>query len=343
MSNGNHDYEVAGIGRISSNDLHLDAKGSGIVRVNNPQGLGDNEFLLWGHNNAELRATNEDVPMGVSRRFERVWRASEVNQSGVAVDIGGIDIIFDLSGLGNVDPNDLVLLVDADGTFAAGATQVTGATDNGSNTYRFANVTAISDNSYFTLASLDIVDTPLPIELISFEALEEQGEVIIRWETASETSNSHFTVERSANTSDWEEVQLIPGAGNSSTLNSYQIIDTDPLQGQSYYRLKQTDFNGSFSYSELHRVFVEDKPLVFNVYPNPLNQGQVLTIQTNKGGSEIQLRLINSNGQVMHNTTEKIPDNGRVLLQTERLVSGMYFLNLVIQGEKSRVYKLMVR
>lgn len=342
VSNGNFDFEVAGIGRVSSSDLHLDAKGSGIVRINDPQGMDDNEFLLWGHDNAELRATNTDVPGGVSRRFERVWRASEVNQTGSAVDLGGVDVTFDLSGLGNVDPNDLVLLVDADGTFATGATQVTGAIDDGSNTYRFNNVTAISDNSYFTLASLDIVDTPLPIELISFSAQEGPNEVTIRWETASETNNSHFTVERSANARDWDEIRLIAGAGNSSTIIQYEITDDNPLYGRSYYRLKQTDFNGTFTYSEVQSVYVEAISIDSEIYPNPLEEGDQLTIQTNRREGEVALRLMNSNGQVLLQKTEFIPSDGKLILAPYQLTQGIYMLNLVINGEERQVFKLMV-
>jgi hypothetical protein len=84
VANGDYDYEVAGIGRVDASNQHLDAKGTGLVRINAADDLDDSEFLFWGHDNDELRATNTDVPIGVLRRLERVWRVSELNQSGAA-------------------------------------------------------------------------------------------------------------------------------------------------------------------------------------------------------------------------------------------------------------------
>ena len=344
LANGDFDYEVAGIGRVSSSDLHLDAKGTGAVRINDPQGLDDNEFLLWGHNNATLIGTNTDVPIGVSRRFERVWRVSEVNQTGTTVDVGGIDVSFDLAGLGNVDVNDLVLLVDADGTFAAGATQVTGAIADGGDTYRFDNVTAIADNSYFTLATLDRIDTPLPIELLRFSAeVDMDGQVMLQWETASEVNNSHFTIERSANARDWQVLRLVTGAGNSNDLLAYEHIDERPLNGDSYYRLKQTDFNGDFSYSELVRVRVEAPSLEVKVYPNPVNTGDSVHVSGGQAGKTLELVLINGLGQVILQKQAVWTTEGSLEMDTNRLTAGVYILRLTSNNGITQTFKLLVR
>ncbi|MDW7693829.1 T9SS type A sorting domain-containing protein [Flammeovirgaceae bacterium SG7u.111] len=154
--NGDFDYDVAGIGRVDASNLHEEAQGTGIVRVLNPTGLGDNEFFMWGHDNGAL-AVNEsaDVPTGVEARFERVWRVSEVDISGSAVDVGSIDIRWDLTGISSITENDLRLLIDTDndGSFAD-ETPISGATYLGDNIYEFAGVSAIANNHRFTLGSV---------------------------------------------------------------------------------------------------------------------------------------------------------------------------------------------
>jgi hypothetical protein len=114
-ANGNYDHDVAGIGRVDASNLHNDAQGTGIVRILNPTNLNDNEFLIWGHNNGVQQAIETtDVPALVQARFDRVWIVSEVNLASTAVDVGSIDLRFDLTGLGSLVATDLRLLVDTD-------------------------------------------------------------------------------------------------------------------------------------------------------------------------------------------------------------------------------------
>lgn len=91
----------------------------------------------------------------------------------------------------------------------------------------------------------------LPIELISFTATPERDHVRLDWATATETNNEHFTIERSRDGSDFHPVERIPGAGTSTQLITYSGFDRNALSGLSYYRLKQTDINGAFSYSHV--------------------------------------------------------------------------------------------
>lgn len=151
--NGDYDFEVAGIGRIDASNIHNDSQGTGIVRILNPTGLGNNEFLFWGHDNGELAFTNiTDVPSGVRTRLNRVWRVSEINTSGSGINVGAIDMRFDLTGLGTISLQDLKLVIDTDndGSFND-ETAITGAVSLGSNIYEFSGVTAITNNRRFTI------------------------------------------------------------------------------------------------------------------------------------------------------------------------------------------------
>ncbi len=159
--NGNYDHDVAGIGRVNASNLHDDAQGTGIVRIVNPTNLDNNEFLMWGHNNGVQQAIEiADVPFPVQARFDRVWRVSEVNSTSTAVDVGNIDVRFDLTGLGSVTASDLRLLVDTDNDgFFNDETPISGATSLGSNIYEFSGVSAIANNLRFTLGTINSSQT----------------------------------------------------------------------------------------------------------------------------------------------------------------------------------------
>ncbi|HIP32706.1 MAG TPA: T9SS type A sorting domain-containing protein [Crocinitomicaceae bacterium] len=118
----------------------------------------------------------------------------------------------------------------------------------------------------------------LPVELLSFDAAIEREAVKINWATSSENNNDYFLVERSNDLMNWEEVAFVSGAGNSTEEITYSESDYFPLAGNSYYRLKQVDFDGEYSYSEIRPInFGSDQDLVF--YPNPVKD--VLTIKGN--------------------------------------------------------------
>ncbi|MEM6631156.1 MAG: PA14 domain-containing protein [Bacteroidota bacterium] len=111
----------------------------------------------------------------------------------------------------------------------------------------------------------------LPIELRSITVIpQKEGYVLIEWETLTETNNEFFTVERSRNAQDWEIAGKLDGAGTTTEIQKYQFSDNQPFQGTSYYRLKQTDFDGAYTYSFILETFVvPDKDLPARVFPNP--------------------------------------------------------------------------
>ncbi len=132
-------------------------------------------------------------------------------------------------------------------------------------------------------------DTPLPIELISFDLIPHKKHIQIIWKTASETDNDFFTIERSKDGYEWEGVRQIIGAGNSTSILKYASKDEQPYNGVSYYRLKQTDYDGQFSYSDIKSIiFNKPKILHLKIYPNPAHNQ--ITIE---GIDHKQLRIYN--------------------------------------------------
>lgn len=163
--------------------------------------------------------------------------------------------------------------------------------------------------------------TTLPISLLSFNAKAKQQQVLIDWATATETNNDFFTVERSYDGKEWETVTVVKGAGTSDQLLHYSFTDRS-AKNNAYYRLKQTDFDGQFSYSK--SVFVrfdaENNISEIMAYPNPAND-EVIISGLNVG--QAKLTLLNSLGQTM---SPDLYQTGTNRLNTSVLPEGMYWL-----------------
>lgn len=110
----------------------------------------------------------------------------------------------------------------------------------------------------------------LPIQLLSFDAIPEENKVLTKWSTATERNNDYFTVERTIDGIAWIEIGQVKGAGNSNYKLDYQLYDLHPVIGTQYYKLKQTDYDGRFSYSDVRSAtFFRDGNQNITVYPNP--------------------------------------------------------------------------
>lgn len=120
----------------------------------------------------------------------------------------------------------------------------------------------------------------LPIELVSFHAVAVGNTVELKWQTETELNNDYFTIERSSDGETFTGIEIVQGAGNSSQHRNYETVDLNPLAGTSYYRLKQTDYNGAFTYSDVVSVTINKSDL-FTISPNPVSDSRI-TLQLNK-------------------------------------------------------------
>lgn len=152
-------------------------------------------------------------------------------------------------------------------------------TDNGSGSVGGVVVPSTSFYRTWTLADYS---SPLPIELISFTAECNKGKKILEWVTASESNNDYFIIERSENGIDFYQVGIVDGAGNSTSILTYNWTDDSPSPENSYYRLTQVDFNGKYSNSEIissssceeddHNIYVSSEGIVLNIYTDKEKQ-----------------------------------------------------------------------
>lgn len=332
--NSDFDFDVAGIGQASDGSRHDDSQGTGMIRILNPSTMGNNEYLIWGHNNGEAQATEvSDVPASIDARFERVWRVSEVNESGSSANVGNVDIRFDLSGLSSITVTDLRLLIDTDDqNDFDDETPIGPPTDLGGGIYQFTSVpgdaTGISNNRRFTIGTINSIQTPLPVNLVNFNATADQKEksVLLEWETASELNNDFFTVERSRKGLVWKGIAVINGSGTSNLNLNYKAIDSEPFMGQSFYRLKQTAFDGQSDYSKIKSTSLSNEvENELNISINPSYSEVLIDSQIAR---HIEFQIISADGQRVQ--------EGKLMnhkIDISKLKSGIYVLSMKVDEQ----------
>ncbi len=187
----------------------------------------------------------------------------------------------------------------------------------------------------FSLHAIAKAPTILPIKLLYFTANKNGRVVDLDWATTTEINNDYFTIERSKDAINFEPIFFKKGAGNSSMNLYYSTIDKSPLSGVSYYRLKQTDFDGKYTYSNIESVVFDGaKGLeIVNTYHSVDNN--LLTIKVNSGeNSAVNFELYDMTGKLVHQSLETLKgENQTVLLPTAQFSSGIYLLKVFNNAE----------
>lgn len=174
----------------------------------------------------------------------------------------------------------------------AGNTITTGTAPPSAGTITSGTVTNFSPFTHGSFISV-------PIELLSFIAKYNGKNVDIDWITASEANNDYFTIEKTADGKIFQEVARVKGAGNSSTTLNYSSKDNDPLAGTSYYRLKQTDFDGKYEYSNLAAVTIDKKNILEIISINEDENGLLNVVLNCICQSELSVEIIDVTGKTV--------------------------------------------
>jgi hypothetical protein len=184
---------------------------------------------------------------------------------------------------------------------------------------------------------------PVPIELIYFNATLNSDKVFLNWTTATETNNKYFTVEKSKDAISFEEVLQLQGSGNSTQTKNYSAIDTKPFAGTTYYRLKQTDYNGDFKYSVLTLVENKNEQLVIsNLYPNPTSGTISFDLYATEKGT-VQIQVIDNMGRIVLDNLQGITDKqSKINVETNLLSQGIYTLKVsLLEAGTGAISKLI--
>lgn len=356
-----HHNNVTGIGRDDNSTLiqlqsmsinsdaivsiGLDDDNNGLEASNSANGSSftvDRSFLVWGHDNADLNSgtagESDFDPEQVKARLNREWRVQETGTVGTVV------VQFDVSGLlgpdNNVGTNDesqIVLLVDADGDFTAGASTVAQSfvvDADGLVNFRVD----FSSGSFFTLGSSE--QSALPVTLMSFNAEPQDDRIKLFWQTASETNNSFFEIQRSSNGVDFESIGTRDGAGTSHEVLSYTFFDMRPLPGNNYYRLVDVSRGGDRDFSEVIVASFDGATAGISVYPNPVKRGEVLKLDL---PSSEGLRKVEFNTMLGLSTGAQIRQVGsQLVISTDNIPTGLYLCSVWFDNTFT-TFRILVR
>jgi len=208
-------------------------------------------------------------------------------------------------------------------------------TNSGSTANPLVERTALSianlNANNFHIASIDAVNSPLPITLTAFNAFVETDKVRLDWVTESELNNDYFTLERATDGEYFESIAQVKGNGTTSLQSTYSRYDEDPIPGVSYYRLKQTDFDGTFTYSELVKVVTHSGRPQLTAFPNPAtNKTTTLHIRQLAPDEEVQVVITDLRGVQTFSRMYHANSNGSLIaaIDLSMAPSGLYVVRL---------------
>jgi len=232
---------------------------------------------------------------------------------------------------------------EGSGTFAALTTNVD---DNGTpaNVSDDELVAEISSLSEFALASNS---EPLPVEIQSFEARQQNGEIQLLWRTASETKNAGFEIQRKDGDSDaWSKLGFVEGQGTTPEPRSYRFDDEDlPYPAEILtYRLKQIDTDGAFEYSTEVEVALSrpERVRLHTPFPNP-TRGHATIRYALPTRAEVRVAIYDALGRHIATLVDEPKEAGRheEIFASQGLPSGTYFVQLA-SGERTQVQRITV-
>ncbi|MBK7867397.1 MAG: T9SS type A sorting domain-containing protein [Ignavibacteriales bacterium] len=185
----------------------------------------------------------------------------------------------------------------------------------------------------------------VPVEFISFSATALNGKVDLAWQTASETNNKGFEIERSLDNTNFSVVGYVDGRGTTTQTSVYNFSDKFDVNGTVYYRLKQIDFDGTTALS--NTIEVESNMItgfeMFQNYPNPFNPTTNIKFTVAESGMA-SLKVFNVTGELVANLFNQTVEKGTVYtvnFDASKLNSGVYFAQLS-QGSNVKNIKLIL-
>ena len=165
--------------------------------------------------------------------------------------------------------------------------------------------------------------SPLPAELVTFDAELMGKKILLSWLVASETNNDFFEIEKSTDGKTFKTIGEIAGRGHATTPKEYQFLD-DPINGHNYYRLRQVDFDGRMEFSQIRTIrYVGEENAGFRVF---VSNGQIIVQMENQETDGIKIKLFDSLGRL---STTDFLFSGENIISTRQLQTGVYFYRII--------------
>ncbi len=184
----------------------------------------------------------------------------------------------------------------------------------------------------------------LPVDLVKFEAFPDDQIVKLAWVTASEINNDKFEIYRNADGKNFNLIGEKKGNGTTNEMQNYSYTDDAPINGQTYYQLKQIDFDGQFEYSPIVSVKIQLLNATFEALPTVITREDLSLYTRNLGEGEAKVTIVSLNGQTMFNQQFMLELGRRQKLElrgTHTLKAGIYIVTL-FTGENKYKKKIIV-
>lgn len=164
-------------------------------------------------------------------------------------------------------------------------------------------------------------DDPLPVDLISFSALQHFDEILLDWQTTNEINNKGFEIQKSINGKDWKIIGYVDATSSfDNIINNYVFVDENPIKGMNFYRLNQIDIDGLNSFSSIVSILINQSEDI-NIYPNPArNEIKITGLENEKNN----ITIIDIKGRVVYSDFVY----GNATVDVSSLHSGMYKIRI---------------
>jgi hypothetical protein len=317
-----------GAGEISTSWFYFTALTSGTIEItfDGPNGQ-DYDFSVYG-------PSTDGVPPCPSNTGDSPIRCSYSSASNpVGIGNGATDYYEDAAGDGWVAPLNVV----------AGETYVLAF-----NIFQNGNPQPIIDATFGGTGTLDCtpVTGPLPITLHSLDAINQGSKNLITWITNTELNNDFFTLERSDDLENWNIVGETPGAGFSQRPLMYSMNDYKYFSPETYYRLRQTDYDGAEVYSKVVSVnnsdAIDEDLFVSGIYPSATNEYFTFDLEGSDSFTPLNVTILDATGKtVVEIEYDKLGKGFKTLVNVSNLAYGVYQV-VFTQGSKRSIEKLVV-
>jgi choice-of-anchor B domain-containing protein len=215
--------------------------------------------------------------------------------------------------------------------------------------YITQDVAITISNGVLTQTNVALQLPPAPIELSSFEvAPTKQNTALLTWTTAVERQNLGFSVEHSVNATDWQSIGWVAGAGDSDVEQRYQFESKQLVPGTHYFRLKQSDRDGQFEYTDMRKVTIGTSKWQWKALPNPVAYGQTINLSLDFGTelpeeADLQIEMFNAQQQLLHAQTYSIDQQQlSISLPLQYQPKGIY--NVVARiGQEQQTIQVVVQ
>jgi endoglucanase len=185
-----------------------------------------------------------------------------------------------------------------------------------------------------------LLASPVPLDLVAFNAEKDKDAVVLDWTTVNEKNTSHFEVERTGSLSgNWSLIDKVSAAGYSSSKLTYSDLDAHPLNGVNYYRLKMVDRDNQFTYSGIRAVDMSHG-IAFSVYPNPAKDELHVDYNNIIDGNGL-IEMFDQLGRLVYSQVVENSE-GSSQISLHNMVGGQYLVR-ISTALQSKVVKVLIR